>query len=241
MFYFLKRHLFPVAAHFDYSLVLTYACPRAVLEPLLAPGLTLDTQGELGFVAVAMVQTRRLRPAFFPSWLGLDFFLTGYRIFARYRDRRGRNLRGLRILRSDTDRPLMRVLGNLMTHYGYRDMRVETRRNAEEVSLRIDSREAPLSVRASFQDDPQLPSGSPFQDWREARKYAGPLPFTFDYEAQTHSIVIVEGQREHWDPKPLHVEQEEVGFLAGLSPRLASAFWVENIPYRWKTGVVERL
>jgi hypothetical protein len=40
-----------------------------------------------------------------------------------------------------------------------------------------------------------LPAGSPFSSVREARRFAGPLPFTFDYEEQTHSIVAVYATR----------------------------------------------
>ncbi len=66
MLYLLKRHLVPVEAEFGHCLVLTYALPARILAPLLYPGLTLDTYGDYGFLAVAMVETRRLRPAFLP-------------------------------------------------------------------------------------------------------------------------------------------------------------------------------
>src|SRR5262245_1457495 len=102
MLHRLKRHPFPVAAHFEHCLVLAYMLPRETLTPLLPPGLELDLFEDYGFVAIAMVQTRRLRPAFLPEVFGQDFFLTGYRIFARYTTPEGRCLRGLRILRSDT-------------------------------------------------------------------------------------------------------------------------------------------
>ena len=81
----LKRHPIPVVAHFQRSLVLAYALPGELLEPLLPPGLFLDRFKGFGFVAIALVQTRLLRPAFLPPWLGRDFFLAGYRIFARCR------------------------------------------------------------------------------------------------------------------------------------------------------------
>ena len=247
MLYRLRRHPFAVEAYFDYSLVLTYAWPRAVLEPLLPPGLVLDTCEDMGFVAVAMVQTRALRPALLPAWLGLDFFLTGYRIFTRYRDQRGRNLRGLRILRSDTDRYLMVLLGNLMTHYHYHPMLLTSHITPDKIDIAVESREAPLRVTAyPGEEEVALPVGSPFSDWRQARKFAGPLPFTFDYESQTHSMVIIEGVREHWDPKPVRVEVERLGFFERApfrehKPVLASAFVVNRIPYRWKSGVVEKL
>ena len=116
----LQRHPLPVIAFFRHSLVVTYALPREVLQPLLPPGLVLDSLGDYAFLAVAIVQTEALRPAGLPRALGQDFFLCGYRIFVRFRTASGRILRGLRILRSDTDRRLMLVFGNLLTHYQYR-------------------------------------------------------------------------------------------------------------------------
>ena len=67
MIHLLKRHPFPVVARFDRVLALSYALPAAVLEPLLPPGLTLDTYGEHGFLTIALVQTRGLRPAGLPA------------------------------------------------------------------------------------------------------------------------------------------------------------------------------
>ena len=120
MLHLLKRHPFPVVAEFEHCLVLTYAVDAPALQPLLPPGLLLDTlndQDETGFLAIALVQTRRLRPAGFPRLLGRDFFLSGYRIFTTFHTPTGRTLRGLRILRSDTNRRLMACSGNLLTHY----------------------------------------------------------------------------------------------------------------------------
>lgn len=82
MWHMLKRHPFAVEAHFDFTLALTFAVPAEKLRPLLYPGLELDTyHRDTGFLAIAMVQTRDLRPEVLPAELGQDFFLTGYRIF----------------------------------------------------------------------------------------------------------------------------------------------------------------
>jgi len=43
VFYLLKRHPIPIKAFFRHSLVLTYAFPERLLEPLMPPGLVLDT------------------------------------------------------------------------------------------------------------------------------------------------------------------------------------------------------
>jgi len=251
MLHRLQRHPFEVDAFFRHSLVLTWALPPDVLAPLLPPGLRLDTWrtpagAELGFLAIALVQTRRLRPSFLPAALGRDFFLSGYRIFARYQARDGRSLRGLRILRSDTDSRVMVASGNALTHYRYRkcEARVVAAGERLDIRIRTPGREADLDVSADLASPPALPPGSPFPDLRTARQYAGPLPFTFDYEEPTHSIVLIEGVRQNWDPRPVRVEVRECTFLE--QPRfagavLANAFHVSDIPYRWKRGVVEAL
>src|SRR5580693_1468897 len=135
MLHLLKRHPFPVQAFFRQSLVLTYAFPASVLQPLLPPGLSLDTYGDYGFLAIALVQTQKLRPSFLPAALGRDFFLSGYRIFARLAS--GASLRGLHILRSDTDSRWMAAAGNLLTHYHYRLCRASVAEQAGEVEIHI--------------------------------------------------------------------------------------------------------
>ena len=111
----LRRHPFSIQAHFRYSLVLTFAYPEALLRPLLPDGLQLDTYAGCGFLAIALVRTEGLRPLGWPTWTGRNFFLSGYRIFSRFRAPDGRELRGLRILRSDADKWSMVRAGNLMT------------------------------------------------------------------------------------------------------------------------------
>ena len=54
----LRRHPIPIRSELELTLVLTYALPAAVLEPLLLPGLVLDSYSDLGFVAVALTSAR---------------------------------------------------------------------------------------------------------------------------------------------------------------------------------------
>ncbi len=245
----LKRHPFAVTAYFRHSLVITYAFPATVLEPLLPPGLVLDIWNGFGFLAIAMVQTERLRPAFFPAVFGQNFFLSGYRIFARFTDSAGRSLRGLRILRSDTDRPLMKRFGNLLTHYNYRlaDARFTANSNSIEARIATPNAEADLHVHAALDCIPTAPPpGSPFSNLREARLFSGPLPFTFDYEPESHSIIVIEGVRRNWKPIPVNVEILENTFLKKDPfnrdvPRLANAFLVRDVPYSWMRGRVHPL
>ena len=99
-------------AQFEFVLSITYALPVAVVASFVPSGLRVDEWNGLGFLAAAFVQTRGLRPALFPAFTGGDYFFAGYRVFCRYVTPTSRELRGLRIIRSDTDKRLMVKIGD---------------------------------------------------------------------------------------------------------------------------------
>jgi hypothetical protein len=249
MLHVLQRHPFGVEAYFRRSLVLTYAMPGGILAPLVGPGLELDTYDDWAFLAIAIVETRDLRPRGFPTWLGRDFFLSGYRVFARFLRAGKQTLRGLRILRSDTDRATMVRLGNLFTQYKYRHANVEVTddRGCFRIRIRTPEREADLDVTADLESRPApLPAGSPFRTMEDARRFAGPLPYTFSYDEHTKKMVVIKGLREAWNPEPVRVDVKEATYLdgapfAGADVRLANAFYVRDVPYAWKPGTLEAL
>jgi hypothetical protein len=244
MLHLLKRHPIPISAYFRHCLVLTYAFPREVLRPLLPPGLVLDTYREHGFLAIALVQTARLRPSFVPAVFGRDFFLSGYRIFTRI-ESAANSQRGLRILRSDTDKSWMVRMGNLLTHYQYGLCHVELTEQPGEIGwcIRTPQEVADLEVLAHIGGVPApLPHGSPFSNEKDARQFAGPLPYTFDYEPRTHSIIRIRAVRRQWNPQPVSVEVRKNTFLrqepfCRVTPILANAFYVRDVPYRWMRGI----
>lgn len=197
MLSFLKNHPFGVEAFFESSLVLTFAVQKEQLKKLIPECLTLDTfQDKWAFIAIAMVQTKDLRPKGFPKFMGNDFFLIGYRVFVRYKTKSGKNLRGLYILKSETDKKKMEFMGNMFTHYNYTttDINQIEKINTKEIS----------SVNSKFnitinkvEEQISLPNHSPFSNWKEARRFAGPLPFTFTYNKKTKEVLIIEGVREN--------------------------------------------
>lgn len=246
---FAKNHPFAVEAFFESSLVLTFAVPKEKLQHLIPECLTLDAfQDKWAFLAVAMVQTKDLRPRGFPEKLGNDFFLIGYRVFVRYTNRAGKNLRGLYILKSETDHKKMELFGNLFTRYNYTttDIR-QVRRNG---TLEISSNKSDFRVCVDYSpaqnavsEDISLPPGSPFADWKEARRFAGPLPFTFTYTPAGRQVLIIEGVREHWKPAPVKVIEQDFSFIKKMNLpdlRLANAFVIRDIPYYWKKGKTEQ-
>jgi len=243
MFNYLKKHPFAVEAFFESSLVLTFAAPKEVLSKLIPECLVVDSLNDKwGFIAVAMVQTRGLRPKGFPAFLGNDFFLTGFRVFVRYTNASGKRLRGLYILKSETNKKKMEILGNIFTKYNYTTTDISVSKNNNLIKISSDKSKFDIEVETGAPAIP-LPESSPFTDWKEARKFAGPLPFTFTYDPIEEEVLIIEGVRENWDPQPVKVNRADISFIQNLRlPEciLANAFIIQNIPYYWKKGKTEK-
>jgi uncharacterized protein YqjF (DUF2071 family) len=239
---FLKNHPFAVEAFFESSMVLTYAVPKEELQAFIPECLELDTHDDhWAFLALAMVQTKNLRPKGFPEFMGNDFFLTGYRIFVRYTTNEGKRLRGLFIIHSETDKKKMTFFGNIFTHYNYTTTDLQLLK--ENTCRSVVSKNSGLDVQVDIAEtEPLLPAGSPFKDWKEARRFAGPLPFTFTYNVESREVTIIEGVRENWTPRPVQVLKNEIKFIREKNLKglvLANAFIIENVPYYWKKGRTE--
>jgi len=235
----LKDHPFPVETFFENSLVLTYAAPKEELARLIPECLNLDTyKDEWAFLAVAMVKTRGLRPKGLPEVMGNDFILIGYRVFVRYKTKAGKNLRGLYIIGSQTNRKKMEFWGNIFTHYNYTTTNIEFTK--EDGIVTVYSEASGLEVQVDCTSKGvKLPDGSPFESWTDARKFAGPLPFTFTYNKTKKEVLIIEGVRSNWKPEPVEVISEKVKFISSKKIpgiRIANAFMIENISYHWKKG-----
>jgi len=236
----LKKHPFAVSAFFERSTVLTFAIAKDKLTPLIPSCLELDVfQDRWAFVAVALVQTKDLRPSGLPRFLGSDFFLIGYRIFVRYKTSRGKRLRGLYIIKSETNKRKMQILGNIFTRYDYTTTDIAVSEDQGERRFHSKQSGFEFAVSMSNYGEISLPPLSPFAAWGEARRYAGPLPFTFTYDEADDSMLIIEGVRSNWKPNPINVIKHKFAFLdqpqfAGLI--LASAFELTAVPYKWKKG-----
>ena len=230
-------------AHFESTLVLTFAVPKDQLQNLIPECLELDTfQDKWAFIAIAMVQTTGLRPKGFPKFLGNDFFLIGYRIFVRHTNNEGKRLRGLYIIKSQTNKKKMEFFGNIFTHYNYTTTDIEQTKRENLKKIKSTQSKFEITIELT-EDEISLPENSPFTEWKDARKFAGPLPHTFTVNRKNKTILTILGVRQNWKPKPVKVESYYFDFLNQLKLQnivLASAFEVKNIPYSWEKGKIEK-
>lgn len=243
MISFLKNHPFAVETHFESSTVLTFAIPKEELQSFIPECLELDTfQDKWAFIAVAMVQTKELRPKGFPKFMGNNFFLIGYRVFVRYTNKAGKRLRGLYILKSETNKKKMEFLGNIFTHYNYSTTDISEVNKIDFKVIKSIKSEFTLKIDTT-EKEIDLPNNSPFENWKEARRFAGPLPFTFTYNKTKKEVLIIEGVRQNWKPKPIEVVDYNFSFINNFNFQncvLANAFVIENIPYYWEKGKIEK-
>lgn len=140
-------------------------------------------------------------------------------------------------------------LDTLLTHYNHHhcDARIASSSSDGKlhVAVRTDDGRGDLDVVANLADS-ALPVGSPFATMQEARRFAGPLPFTFDYEPETHGMVAIKATRTKWMPAPVGIERHRIGLFdqlvfGGHTPVLAAAFHVRDVEYRWGRGTHHRL
>ena len=133
-------------------------------------------------------------------------------------------------------------MGNIFTHYNYTTTDISQTENGS--IKKIVSAKSQFSVSIDeAEENVSLPKHSPFADWKEARRFAGPLPFTFTYNKEKKQVLIIEGVRQNWTPLPVKVAEYNFSFFKEINlenPILANAFIIRNIPYYWKKGKIEQ-
>jgi hypothetical protein len=136
----------------------------------------------------------------------------------------------------------MEFLGNIFTHYNYTT--TDIKQTTEGTLKKIYSEKSKFNlVIEKTESEINIPFNSPFLDWKDARKFAGPLPHTFTYDPKDKTVLIIEGVRQNWRPEPVNVKSYKFDFLNSLNLQgvvLANAFQIKNIPYYWKKGQIEK-
>lgn len=229
---------FPVKAWFDFFVVLFFSIDKNNTISQIPAPLELDLYKDHGIFAIAIVKTKKFRPAFLPSWIGMNFNLVGYRFLTTYKGDDLKTIRGLKIVKSQTNQKIMQWIGDKLTQYkfNYNPINIVTENNIVTIIG------TGISIKLKMHEEEEiipLPFNSIFDNWTQARKFAGPLLYTFEVNEKTKELSITEGTRKNWTPKPIEVISANIDFLnqdsiKQLNPILSAAYMVKNIPYSWK-------
>jgi hypothetical protein len=185
-----------------------------------------------------------MRPRFTPRILGATYWHIAYRLQVRARLASGASIEGLYFLRSDVDRRLFGVMGNLFTDFRFFTSRVEVEAGCDGLELRIDRTpgapaDARLSLRHAAQDE--LVPASCFASLRERDARLKYMPYGLSLARDERTLRVAEVIRDEtaWTEEPVSVVAEEWAYARHLgfdALRLERATRVAPIDYRWRLG-----
>ncbi len=238
----LTSNPFTMKAHFEFSLVLCFVVPKEEVEALIPTEIfSLDLVDENhAAVAVACVSTSQLRPRWMPKKMGNEFFLTGYRTFVYYKTKSGKRRRGLYILASETDKKSMVLLGNLFSRYNYNYLKLDVERTEENINI---SSKHGLQITSKAEKH-QFTGNDFFKTEQQAKRFAGPLPWTFHFNKKQNAVSMVRGIRKNWNPKFVEVTNYQIPKLNEIGIQHATyshSFFISNIDYQWNKSEIDQL
>ncbi len=144
--------------------------PEAAAD-LLPPRFEPETAGGQAFLNVEVAEVERLRPRGLPGATGLTFRQVFYRLYAKTRLDRGRQLEGMYVLRGDCDAPLVRRAGNLLTPFRFNPCEVDLDSNECRTEIEIISPGGEASARIDYIRRPELSWQSPFDSLTRAKQF----------------------------------------------------------------------
>jgi uncharacterized protein YqjF (DUF2071 family) len=234
------------------ALSINYAVRPDALSALLPAPLEPEVFKGSGWVQVLMSSLRDMRPHGLPSLFGVCFYQVSYRAAVRYRNAEGQWRRGGYFVRSETNHPVMRTVGNALTEFKFHDFGA-----AEMVMLRDGDR-----LTIGVDPDPMRPGGKIVgmfdtrdlgrppegSAWQSVDDLHDPLIECYDalgVDREGGYLYVLTIDRDPWKPhfvrpEQLYCDYFETGALGGAG-RLDSVLHFAECRYRWRPLRRERL
>ena len=202
----LRRHPVSDRAHLEDCLTLTYALPPRVLRRFCRRDSSSRPSAATASSPSRWSRRDRCARRRCPTRSDSDFFLAGYRVFthgsARRRTHAARPAHPAQRRRPPVDGRRRQSVHALQLSPLRRRGRSPRRSHHACASRRADD-SGDLDVTADL-TMPRCRPDRRFAPLREARRFAGPLPFTFDYEPETASPSSRSRRRATtWRPAPV--------------------------------------
>jgi uncharacterized protein YqjF (DUF2071 family) len=228
------------------ALSINYAVDAGALARLLPAPLEPEIHRGTAWVQLLISSLRDMRPQGLPSLFGVCFYQVSYRAAVTFTARGGERRRGGYFVRSETNHPVMRAVGNALAEFRFHDFG-----SAEIIMLRKDDRlvvgvdpEPPGAAGklAGVFDTRPLDGPPPGSAWRSLDDLREPLVECYDafgVDAEQGFVYVLTIDRDPWNarfvrPEELYAEWAERGPLAGASVRLDSVLHVRECRYRWR-------
>lgn len=193
--------------------------------------------GGFAFWNAVVCQVQDLRPAPLPAFVGLAYWHVGYRIYARTQLADGRAIEGLYFARSDCDRQIVALSGNLLTDFRFHVGAVRIEESGAQVSGEIRVPGADARFELDRHTPPVLDTGSPFASLEAAASALKYPPAGIAIAGPYHlNVVRITREERAWRSRPIAVRHMEWEFLADQPVTPELCFEVEPIDYQWNRG-----
>jgi uncharacterized protein YqjF (DUF2071 family) len=232
-----------VQTHWVEAVSLNYAVEPERLARLLPASLEPEVFRGTAWVQVLMSSLRDMRPQGVSPLLGVCFYQVSYRAAVRYRNAKGDWRRGGYFVRSETNDPVMRRVGNALKEFKFHEF--------GEAHM-VMAREGDL-LTAAVDPEPEFPGGKlvgvfdtrpsahppPGSVWKGLEDLHEPLVECYDALGVADGYVyVLTIDREPWNarfvtPVQLYCEYFTEGPLAP-GARLDSVLHLTECAYRWR-------
>jgi len=228
------------------ALSINYRVDPAALAPLLPAPLEPEVHKGHGWVQVLMSSLRDMRPPGIPSLFGTCFYQVSYRAAVRYRDTVGAWRRGGYFVRSETNHPVMRAVGNALAEFKFHDFGAADMvmlRDGDHLTVGVDPEPGfPDGRLVSVVDTRPLASPPAGSLWSSLGELHEPLVECYDalgVDAAEGHLYILTIDRDPWNarfvaPANLYCEYFDTGPLGRGASSLDSVLHLEECRYRWR-------
>jgi uncharacterized protein YqjF (DUF2071 family) len=237
------------------ALSFNYAVDAGRLGALLPAPLIPEVHRGTAWVQVLVSSLRELRPHGLPSLFGVCFYQVSYRAAVRFRDDAGVWRRGGYFVKSETNDPVMRAVGNRLAEFRFHEFGaadVVVVRQGDTLSVGVDPRveegHGGPGRFAAVVDTRPLAGAPPGSLWGSLEDLQEPLVDCFDaFGVDTaggwlYTLTIDRGPWKARFARAVDVYSEWLaeGPLAGRAT-LDSVLHVKRCAYRWRPLRRERL
>jgi uncharacterized protein YqjF (DUF2071 family) len=228
------------------ALSINYRVDPRALAPLLPAPLEPEIHKGHGWVQVLMSSLRDMRPPGIPSLFGTCFYQVSYRAAVRYRDALGDWRRGGYFVRSETNHPVMRAVGNALAEFKFHDFGAADMvmlRDGDRLTVGVDPEpESPDGKLVSVVDTRPLGGPPPGSCWSSLDELHEPLVECYDalgVDAEQGQLYILTIDRDPWnarfvEPQNVYCEYFDTGPLGRGAGELDSVLHLEECRYRWR-------
>src|SRR5262249_48496522 len=211
------------------ALSLNYRVAPDALAGLLPPPLEPEVHKGWGWVQVLVSSLRDLRPQGLPALFGACFYQASYRAAVRYHAPDGAPRRGGYFVRSETNHPVMRAVGNALAEFKFHEFgaaEMVMLRHGDRLTAGIDPQPAFPHARLVAVVDTRPRDRPPAGSCRDARgELHEPLVECYDalgVDRDNGYLYVLTIDRDPWnarfaDPEHVYCEYFDTGPLAGAA------------------------